>query len=248
MKRLLCPYGVHHSSPSYPHPLVPPISLPLRRLRATGHQASSGGRANRWRRSAAPAARRRPSDPASLVSTWTHSEEALSIPSSSSFLPTLSSSLNHSSNRQLANAATVCVGVKPPGQGGKDVVRAPVLEGSHRRLHVAHCRATLHCPFHTAPLANLQRSSTKCRTSSPSRPTPYAGSRNVLHTHFPPLFLHIPYMASDLAMARGGRQWLGKPLGMAALLMVYFGTPNMFTTLWFALDYETNPPLGTLMI
>jgi hypothetical protein len=32
------------------------------------------------------------------------------------------------------------------------------------------------------------------------------------------------------------------------LLKVYFGTPNMFITLWFGLDYETNPPLGTLMI
>jgi hypothetical protein len=29
------------------------------------------------------------------------------------------------------------------------------------------------------------------------------------------------------------------------LLTVYFGTPNMFITLWFGLDYETNPPLRT---
>jgi hypothetical protein len=29
---------------------------------------------------------------------------------------------------------------------------------------------------------------------------------------------------------------------------VYFGTPNMFITLWFGLDYGTNPPLGTLII
>jgi hypothetical protein len=32
------------------------------------------------------------------------------------------------------------------------------------------------------------------------------------------------------------------------LLTVYFGTPNMFITLWFGLDYGTNPPLITLMI
>jgi hypothetical protein len=31
------------------------------------------------------------------------------------------------------------------------------------------------------------------------------------------------------------------------LLTVYFGTPNMFITLWFGFDYGTNPPLGTLM-
>jgi hypothetical protein len=29
---------------------------------------------------------------------------------------------------------------------------------------------------------------------------------------------------------------------------VYFGTPNMFFTLWFGFDYGTNPPLGTLII
>jgi hypothetical protein len=32
------------------------------------------------------------------------------------------------------------------------------------------------------------------------------------------------------------------------VLTVYFGTPNMFITLWFGFDYETNPPLGTLII
>jgi hypothetical protein len=29
---------------------------------------------------------------------------------------------------------------------------------------------------------------------------------------------------------------------------VYFGTPNMFNTLWFGFVYGTNPPLGTLII
>jgi hypothetical protein len=32
------------------------------------------------------------------------------------------------------------------------------------------------------------------------------------------------------------------------LLTMYFGTPNMFITLWFGFDYGTNPPLGTLII
>jgi hypothetical protein len=34
----------------------------------------------------------------------------------------------------------------------------------------------------------------------------------------------------------------------AVLLTVYFGTPNMFITLWFGFDYGTNPPLVTLII
>jgi hypothetical protein len=36
--------------------------------------------------------------------------------------------------------------------------------------------------------------------------------------------------------------------GGGALLTVYFGTPNMFVTLWFGFDYGTNPPLGTIII
>jgi hypothetical protein len=32
------------------------------------------------------------------------------------------------------------------------------------------------------------------------------------------------------------------------LLTEYFGTSNMFITLWFGSDYGTNPPLGTLII
>jgi hypothetical protein len=35
---------------------------------------------------------------------------------------------------------------------------------------------------------------------------------------------------------------------MPPLLTVYFGTPNMFITLWFGFYYGTNPPLGTLII
>jgi hypothetical protein len=37
-------------------------------------------------------------------------------------------------------------------------------------------------------------------------------------------------------------------LSMGEMLMVYFGTPKMFTTLWFGFDYGTNLPLGTLII
>jgi hypothetical protein len=37
-------------------------------------------------------------------------------------------------------------------------------------------------------------------------------------------------------------------LSVGEMLTVYFGTPNKFITLWFGLDYETNPPLGILMI
>jgi hypothetical protein len=39
----------------------------------------------------------------------------------------------------------------------------------------------------------------------------------------------------------------GKP-SFRTVLTVYFGTPNMFITLWFGFDYGTNPPLGTLII
>jgi hypothetical protein len=34
----------------------------------------------------------------------------------------------------------------------------------------------------------------------------------------------------------------------AKVLTVYFGTPNMFITLWFGFFYGTNPTLGTLII
>jgi hypothetical protein len=37
-------------------------------------------------------------------------------------------------------------------------------------------------------------------------------------------------------------------LRVGEMLTVYFGTPNIFITLWFEFDYGTNPPLGTLII
>jgi hypothetical protein len=36
-------------------------------------------------------------------------------------------------------------------------------------------------------------------------------------------------------------------LSVGEMLTVYFGTSNMFITLWFRFDYGTNPPPGTLM-
>jgi hypothetical protein len=44
-----------------------------------------------------------------------------------------------------------------------------------------------------------------------------------------------------------GRKARGKKF-VVCLLTVYFGTPNMFITLWFGFDYGTNLPLGTLII
>jgi hypothetical protein len=37
-------------------------------------------------------------------------------------------------------------------------------------------------------------------------------------------------------------------LSVGEMLTVYFGTPNMFITLWFGFVYGTNPPLGTLIM
>jgi hypothetical protein len=37
-------------------------------------------------------------------------------------------------------------------------------------------------------------------------------------------------------------------VGSDLVLTVYFGTPNMFITLWLGFDYGTNLPLGTLII
>jgi hypothetical protein len=53
------------------------------------------------------------------------------------------------------------------------------------------------------------------------------------------------------AGARGTARWRGNGLGKRCylrVLTVYFGTPNMLSTLWFGFDYGTNPPLGTLRI
>jgi hypothetical protein len=59
----------------------------------------------------------------------------------------------------------------------------------------------------------------------------------------------IPH-PSDPSSARTSLRPLSFSLYLSTtrLLTVYFGTPNMFITLWYELDYGTNPPLGTLMI
>jgi hypothetical protein len=36
-------------------------------------------------------------------------------------------------------------------------------------------------------------------------------------------------------------------LSVGEMLTVYFGTPNIFITLWSGFVYGTNPPLGTLI-
>jgi hypothetical protein len=37
-------------------------------------------------------------------------------------------------------------------------------------------------------------------------------------------------------------------LSVGEMLIVNSCTPNIYITLWFELDYGTNPPLGTLII
>jgi hypothetical protein len=37
-------------------------------------------------------------------------------------------------------------------------------------------------------------------------------------------------------------------VSVGEMLMVHFGAPSMFITLWFGFDYGTNAPLGTLII
>jgi hypothetical protein len=57
-----------------------------------------------------------------------------------------------------------------------------------------------------------------------------------------PLHEHFPYGLCNASKAHV------KALTTSWVLMVYFGTPSMFITLWFGFDYGTNPPLGTLII
>jgi hypothetical protein len=58
----------------------------------------------------------------------------------------------------------------------------------------------------------------------------------------------VPNLAAKQQIAQQMNR--GQPHGAnyEGLLTVYFGTPNMFITLWFGFDYGTNPPLGTLII
>jgi hypothetical protein len=68
----------------------------------------------------------------------------------------------------------------------------------------------------------------------------------------PPCRLHAKFRGCpriDNSLRNVGRQNLFHEFcGPAPVLTVYFGTPNMFITLWFGFVYGTNPPLGTLII
>jgi hypothetical protein len=67
---------------------------------------------------------------------------------------------------------------------------------------------------------------------------------------------HAAPPAPDVTVAhpeRGPRSAVAPPAHFdeaqaEQVLTVYFGTPNMFITLWFGFVYGTNPPLGTLII
>jgi hypothetical protein len=61
------------------------------------------------------------------------------------------------------------------------------------------------------------------------------------------LAVHVFYTKDKSSFARNLLED-EQDLSVGQILTVYFGTPNMFVTLWFELDYGTNPPLGTLMI
>jgi hypothetical protein len=60
--------------------------------------------------------------------------------------------------------------------------------------------------------------------------------------------MRCSYYPQSLVWIRGANQEIGSWIWRSLLLTVYFGTPNMFITLWFGFDYGTNPPLGTLII
>jgi hypothetical protein len=65
----------------------------------------------------------------------------------------------------------------------------------------------------------------------------------------PPPRLDLGELGHLASVDVGGRsQTEGEGLVTRCLLTVYFGTPNMFITLWFGFDYGTNLPLGTLII
>jgi hypothetical protein len=84
-----------------------------------------------------------------------------------------------------------------------------------------------------------------CNSSSKSKSNPFA-------------FCCSPAMTSRECTNQNDSSWCvlrrhlrwSYQLGVqaSAVLMVYFGTPSMFITLWFGFDYGTNPPLGTLII
>jgi hypothetical protein len=54
------------------------------------------------------------------------------------------------------------------------------------------------------------------------------------------------YNALDKVLLRVLARGRARAKRGGGMLTVYFGTPNMFVTLWFGFDYGTNPPLHTL--
>jgi hypothetical protein len=58
-----------------------------------------------------------------------------------------------------------------------------------------------------------------------------------------------PQEAAKATAERGcGQAETATTLFASMVLTVYFGTPNMFITVWFGFVYGTNPTLGTLII
>jgi hypothetical protein len=93
---------------------------------------------------------------------------------------------------------------------------------------------TKHRPFVLALHLHQRKSSRNLylQYSAKSQSTPCCESLIKVRSDHPPV------------LGRSGPQ----PSGGRSLLTVYFGTPNMFITLWFGFDYGTNPPLGTQII
>jgi hypothetical protein len=64
------PYGAHHSSPSSPHPLLPPLLACPREAARRRPSAPAGGCANRWRWGTAPAVPPAPHPPTESGRAW----------------------------------------------------------------------------------------------------------------------------------------------------------------------------------
>jgi hypothetical protein len=60
--------------------------------------------------------------------------------------------------------------------------------------------------------------------------------------------LALCYMGPRLSGTLQDGPWRLQAHPGGGVLTVYFGTPNMFITLWFGFVYGTNLPLGTLII
>jgi hypothetical protein len=110
------------------------------------------------------------------------------------------------------------------------------------------------CASHLTPLATgslesdllvspLLRGPARHRTFAPTLHLHQCKSSRNLHLQYSAKSQSTPRCQSFNTARSDHPSVLGR-----SLLMVYFGTPNMFITLWFGIDYGTNPPLGTLII